>query len=69
VTKFIIGKKIMNKKTLIHSALQKCFKRSLIALPLMATVPFIANAEEVEKEVGAGRIFYLFLNVLRVMSV
>jgi hypothetical protein len=35
----------------------------------MATVPFIANAEEVEKEVEAGRIFYLFLNVLRVMSV
>lgn len=40
----------MTNKTLIHSALQKCFKRSLIVLPLMATVPFLANADEVEKQ-------------------
>lgn len=40
----------MNNKTQINIALQKCFKRSLVLLPLMATVPFLANAEEVEKE-------------------
>lgn len=39
----------MNKNTLIHSALQKSFKRSMIVLPLMATVPFLSSAEEIEQ--------------------
>lgn len=40
----------MNKKTIIHKALQKCFNRSLVLVPLIAVGPFIASAEEVAKE-------------------
>jgi iron complex outermembrane receptor protein len=51
MTQLITGEKIMNNKTIINVALQKHFKRSLMILSLMATVPFLANAQEVEQKV------------------
>jgi len=47
----------MNKKTIIHKALQKCFSHSLVLVPFIAAVPFNSSAEEVtnvtdEKVIG-----------------